>query len=335
MSKLAKPSDSQLIRLDAIVRNLRVGKHWHGPETTKDIVTASIEAASSILVGVPSKGEAIAEKLAGAYHVRFKEVRGEKDIAEIEQEYLRDKKEIGFGQLRLELEDPNVDALLFQRLHAVESDSDRWVAVLNLQRSEARAYWNRFHELSHRVAEPPQRLLPFRRERSVDTKDVVEVLMDAIAAELGFHKGYFGPMVCSAQSRRLTFGMIENLRVAFAPSASLLAVTNAVVSFWKFPAIAFTACVRGHRSKPSVDVALRVELQCRNEMARSAGLLVFDNMRVPKTSVVNQVFESQKPASDTERLANWETSSGKHLPDIRVLVAAVPIGDRVYCVMSQ
>lgn len=85
---------------------------------TTDIVAASVEAASPVLKETLAKGEAIAERLACHYRVRFKEVRVETDIEAIELEYLKNKKEVGFGQLRLELQDPNVDALLFQRVHA-------------------------------------------------------------------------------------------------------------------------------------------------------------------------------------------------------------------------
>ena len=74
MSGVAAVSNAELIRLDAIVRNLGIGKNWTGPEMTKDIVAASVETASAALVGTPARGERIAERLASHYHVRFKEV---------------------------------------------------------------------------------------------------------------------------------------------------------------------------------------------------------------------------------------------------------------------
>jgi hypothetical protein len=83
-----------------------------------------------------------------------------------------------------ELSDRNVDALLFQRMHAAGDAQDRWVAVLNLTATQARAYWSRPHELIHRLAEPPQRRLPFYRHRT-DSQNRLERIIDFGAADPG------------------------------------------------------------------------------------------------------------------------------------------------------
>jgi len=333
MGTLLKPTRSELMQLDDIARNLGIGKQWSGSKMVADAVDASLRRADPLLKEVAPRGELVAEKLASHYHVRFEEVRTEKDIDILEDRYLRCKKEIGFAQLREELRNPKIDALLFRRLHAKEDDSDRWVAILNLLVTQDRAYWSRFHELSHRIAEPQQRLLPFKRER-VDDKNAVEALIDTIAGALGFHKRLFGPLVSAVHGCPLTFEKIRGMRDAYAPTASLLAVTNAVVAMWPRPALAFVACVRGRVSDDRQDRALRVAPQGRNDIARQEALYVIPNMRVPQASVVYDVFHSGNDQTDFERCGIWETSDGTRLPDHKVLISATRIGEQVYCVMS-
>ena len=79
-------------------------------------------------------------------------------------------------------------------MHAEELAPDRWVAVLNLQDTAAKAYWNRFHELAHRIAEPPQGILPFRRHQ-FEASNPVEALIDSVAAEFAFYGPAFRPIV--------------------------------------------------------------------------------------------------------------------------------------------
>jgi hypothetical protein len=322
------------MQLDAIARNLRLGKRWAGPEMVRDAVAASIAQADPILVGVAPQGELVAAMLASHYRVRFEEVRTARDIDVLEDRYLRRKREVGFAQLRDELQNPKVDALLFQRIHAAEDDPDRWIAVLNLLVTDDRRYWNRFHELSHRIAEPPQRLLPFRRQR-VDDKNAVEALIDTIAGELGFHRRLFRPFVGAAAGGPLTFQTIKSIRDAFAPTASLLAVMNAVVALWPRPALAFVARMRGRVRDDRLDRALRVEMQGRNAPARQSGLYMIPNMRVPKASVVHAAIQYKQERSDYERLAIWDTSDGTRLPDLQALLSVTPVGAQVYCLVSM
>ncbi len=333
MRTLLKPTRSELMQLDDIARNLGIGKQWSGPKMVADAVDASLLRADPLLKDVAPRGELVAKKLASHYHVWFEEVRTEKDIDILEDRYLRCKKEIGFAQLREELRNPKIDAILFRRLHAKEDDSDRWVAILNLLVTQDRAYWSRFHELSHRIAEPQQRLLPFKRER-VDDKNAVETLIDTIAGALGFHKRLFGPLVRAIQGRHLTFEGIRAIRDGYAPTASLLAVTNAVISMWPRPALAFVACVRGRIGADHKDRALRVAPQGRNGLASQEDLYIIRNMRVPQASMVHAVFQCSNDQSGFERCGIWETSSGTRLPDREVFISATCIGPQVYCVMS-
>ena len=240
---------------------------------------------------------------------------------------------MGFALLREEIHSPNVDALLFQRTNANPDDPDRWVAVLNLTITEDRAYWNRFHELSHRLAEPPQKILPFRREMT-DNRDVVEKLIDTIAGEVAFHPRLFSPHMANLKTDPATFEAISAVRNAYSPSASLLAVTNAIVQRMERPSVAFVASIRAKRNGPQSQKDLRVEPQCRNALAQANNLFLIPNMRVPRNSCAYHTFLTGCPMTSLESTMNWTTSTGKAIPQHRVTVSTIKLGDRIYGIMT-
>jgi hypothetical protein len=223
--------------------------------------------------------------------------------------------------------------LLFQRLNATAQDPDRWVAVLNMTITEDRAYWNRFHELSHRLAEPPQLLLPFRRQL-IDDQDPVEKLIDAIAGKLAFHPRLFGQHLAHTLRNPLTFDLINQVRYAYAPSASLLSVTNAIVQCWNRPAVAFVGTLKTKKNSPRGKRELRIVPQGRNRLALEVGLFLFDNMRVPTSSCAYETFVTGFPITSIENSKIWATSSGQHLPDFPVTISAVALNERIYGVMT-
>lgn len=321
------------LRLDAIVKYLEVGKRWAGQESEKEVVAACLEKVSGLLKGLEPSGEALASRTAKYYQVSFEEVRTEEDITSLEQKYLYGKKEIGFARLREEINSPNVDALLFQRINADPKDLDKWVAVLNLTVTEDRAYWNRFHELSHRLAEPPQQVLPFRRQLT-DDSDVVEKLIDTIAGEVAFHPRIFSPFMRNIKDEPATFEAISAVRSAYSPSASLLAVTNAIVQRMERPAVAFVASMKAKRHGPQNQKDLRIEPQCRNALAQKNNLFLIPNMRVPRSSCVYHTFLTGCPMTNIESTLGWTTSSGKSIPQHYVTVSAIRLNDRIYGLMT-
>jgi len=331
-SHKSKTIESEL-RLDAIVKYLGVGKRWAGQDSEKEVIDACLEKVSGLLVGLEPTGEALALKTAKHYQVSFEEVRVEEDITSIEQKYLYGKRELGFARLREEIHSPNVEALLFQRINANQDDLDRWVAVLNLTITEDKAYWNRYHELLHRLAEPPQKILPFRRE-STDNRDVVEKLIDTIAGEVAFHPRLFSPYIVNMKNSPATFEAILAVRNAYSPSASLLAVTNAIVHRMERPALAFVASMKAKRNGPQKQLDLRIEPQCRNALALANNLRLFPNMRIPHSSCAYHTFLTGCPMTNIETTADWTTSSGKAVPQHRVTVSAIKLGDRIYGIMT-
>ena len=120
----------------------------------------------------------------------------------------------------------------------------------------AKAYWNRFHELAHRIAEPPQGILPFRRHQ-FEQRNPVEALIDSVAAEFAFYGPAFRPIVQRlAKRNKLDFNVVGAIQANYVPSASLLSTIKATVKYWPRPAAALTAEFRGRLNAPDVDQAL-------------------------------------------------------------------------------
>ncbi len=321
------------LRLDATAKYLKIGKHWCVQDSEKEVVHACLDKVTGLLEGLEPTGEALASRTAKHYQVHFEEVRTEEDIASLEQKYLVGKKELGFARIREEIHSPNVDALLFQRINANPGDLDKWVAVLNLTVTEDRAYWNRYHELSHRLAEPPQKFLPFRRQLT-DDRDEVEKIIDTIAGEVAFHPRIFSPYMRDLKDAPATFEAISTVRNAYSPSASLLAVTNAIVQRMERPAIAFIASMKPKRNGPSNQKDLRIEPQCRNLLAQENDLFLIRNMRVPHSSCAYQTFLTGCPLTTIENTRDWTTSSGKAIPQHCVTVSAIKLNERIYGLMT-
>lgn len=335
MARHRKPTTEDLLRMDAIAKHLKVKSRFPDERFTDDVTKACLARVAPVVENLlPCTGEQIALGLGHHLCVTFEEVRHADDVEQLEERYLKGKKEIGFAQLRGELEHPGVDALLFQRMHAADGEPDRWVAVLNLRDSDARAYWNRFHEITHRIAEPPQKVLPFRRHR-FEAKSPVESLIDSVAAELAFYGPVFLPLVERyARRSKLSFDVIDSIRAEYAPSASLLSTANAVVKHWPGPAAALTAEMRGRLHSPNSDRAIRVMPQGYSDLASKAGLTLIPNMRVPSGSPIEETFHTGVAQDSTEHLGAWGTSQGKRLARIDVYTSARRIGDRVYALLS-
>lgn len=332
MAQRLSATTQDLLRLDAIAKHLKVKSSFPEPRFTSDVIKACLARVAPVIEKFsPPTGEELALCLGQHFRVAFEEVHDTEDIQQIEEKYLRGKKEIGFAQLREELAQPGVDALLFQRMNAGEDDADQWVAILNLQDYKSRAYFNRYHEIAHRIAEPPQQVLPFRRHK-FEARNPVESLMDAIAGELAYYRPVFQPIV--EQYTVLNFETVDAIRAEYAPSASLLSVTNAVVKLWRKPATALVAEVRGRVRDPEVDKALRVIPQASSNSARDAGLALIPNMRVPSGSSISATFQTNTGRNCSEDLGTWSTSEGKRLSQIDAYVSSRWLGNQVYALLS-
>jgi hypothetical protein len=318
------------LRLDEIAKHLGLTARYPDPSLQEEAAQACIGRIEPILKPLlPCTGERILNALASHFRVAFEEVRDQDDIASLEDKYLRRKREFGFARLRDELANPAVDALLFQCMHSRETDRDQWVAVLNLQNTSAKCYWNKGHELTHRIAEPPQQNLPFRRHR-YEAGNPVESLIDAVTAEIAYYAPAFRPLVLrEARSKHfLDFDGIERLRAAYAPTASLLATMKAAVKHWPRPVVALTAEYRGRVSDPTKDMALRITHESSSDSASDAELRFFRNMRVPRSSPIYSCYLTDIDACGNENLRSWTTREGDKLAGVAVCSMAKSFGSR-------
>ncbi len=280
------------------------------PDSVAQVAMEQIEA---LVTKGKNTGEEVIAVVADHFGVRFEEVRSHEDARQIKAQYLEKQGELGFGVLDEQLQDPNVDALLFQLTKAKKSQREKFVAVLNLQQTAAKAYWNRAHELSHRICEPPQKTLPFRRHR-IESQNPVETLVDHIAGKIAFYEPLLRKHLQKVNRSRLSFGTIRTVRESYAPSASLMSTTLAVAKLHPQPCVVLEATLRGRKRKPTTDVALRVKVYFRSSNATDCGLCFIDNWRVPPTSPLYSAFYNGGRSEGIEDLSEWKTSCGNRLP---------------------
>lgn len=298
-----------------------------------DVAAACRQQIDSLLAGAqPGCGEDVLDHLARQLHVHFEEVHADPDLVRLEQKYLHEKREIGFGQLAKQFDDPHIDALLFERERAAADDPDKWVAVLNLRDTAARGYWSRSHELTHRIAEPPQRNLRFYRHQN-DRANPLESMIDKVAADIAFYRGLFEPVVNTLCSEPLTWELVDTIRSLYAASCSRLATAHAALRYWPQPAYLIAAQLAGRKRRPATDRALRIEIQGFSSNAASE-LFFIPNMRVPPSSPISHVYQSGEAISAYEQLGQWSTSDGTRLRDVQVLTSAFRYRDRVFALIS-
>lgn len=316
-------------RLYAVREHLRLSARPEDPEFESEVAKACLAKVAPIIAANSKKqGEGIIAAIGGELGVKFEEVRTADDIKRLENHYVHHEQELGFAMLADELKDPSVDALLFQRM-VEKNGKPEWVAVLNLQETEARAYWSRPHEIVHRIAEPPQGRLAFFRHR-FDDANAVERIIDAAAADIAFPRSIVQPLVRGTPGAALTWDIVRFVQHTFAPTASLLSVAKACVRYAGLPCYLLMADMRGRKSKPSVDVALRVVVNGYNELAERLGYIFHSNMRAPRSSPIFDAYATGNECSGPERLDTWVTSSGSSLPGYNALTSAIPAGRLVY-----
>lgn len=323
----------QRSRLARMRAHLDIRTPIDSPRFADDVAAACRAQINSLLNGVKLNcGEDVLDHLARRLHVHFEEVHADPDLARLEQKYLHEKREIGFGQLAKQFSDPQVDALLFERERAAADAPDKWVAVLNLRDTAARGYWSRSHELTHRIAEPPQQNLRFYRHQN-DRENALESMIDKVAAEIAFYGPLFEPIVNTLTANPLTWELIDTIRELHAVSCSRLATAHAALRHWSEPAYLLSARLAGRKGRPAVDRALRIEIQGYSATAKKE-LFFIQNMRVPLSSPISHAHQSGQAISAYEQLGHWVTSDGTRLHDVRALTSAFRYRDKVFALIS-
>jgi hypothetical protein len=278
--------------------------------------------------------DTLSELLANAETIlktRFVEVRTDEELCQVRDHYFK-KGETEFALLEKEL-GPGVYAITFRRLCPAKGDRE-FISIIDCRREKAfRSYFSKWHELAHLLTLTDQgRLKFYRTHASVSDRDPEEVLMEHIAGEVGF----LPDLINAHLTGDISFARIRQLRDRLCPEASLQSCIIGFVRNWPSACVSIEAGLRfkksderrlaqpdlGFLEKPTPE--LRISHITSSTSSGALGNLLHQNMRVPPTSVIHQVFSDEAlfEADAVENLNAWETKKDGHLPNHRVRVYA-------------
>lgn len=205
----------------------------------------------------------------------------------------------------------------------------------------ARVYFGKRHEASHLLSLAPTQLsFVFRRTHATRTA-AEERLMDRIGGELAFYPPLFRPELERLQRRYIwpCFQLVDDLRAEVCPEASWTATAIAVVEQNDFPALFLTArygSKTGDAGPQSASWALRASPR-GNQAARTAGLMIPWNYRVPPGSIIHTAFHAPYLLVEQhadELLGTWTSSDGSRLRDLPVHVEVRRRADQVSAIVT-
>ena len=222
----------------------------------------------------------------------FEIVTTDEELLNIQQPYVL-KGETIFAGLDKELSD-NVFAITYRRTKR-EAWEPEFVSVIDARGSKAaRAYFTKWHELAHLLTLTDQLRLSFRRTHVADSfSSPEEALMEVIAG----HFAFYGPFVKPHLSGTISFDAIEALRQKLCPEASQQSALIGIVKAWPQPCLLINARLAKKRGQAlqedlfgsTTSESLRAVHVTVNEAARWENLTIFENMRVPESSIIHRV----------------------------------------------
>ena len=261
----------------------------------------------------------------------FVEIHDDADLAEQRASYLGRGERI-FATLAEQL-GPHVYAITFKLTRPREGDR-RFVSIIDCRGDKFwRKYFSKWHELAHLLTLTPQARLKFCRTHvEPEEKDPEEALMDVIAGEVGFCPQLVRPHATG----EISFEKIAELREELCPDASQQASLFGLVKAWPSPCVLVEArrALKAHERRSLMQgrfpfndepvAVLRAVKVTANSAAERVGMTIHRNMRVPKQSVITQVFEEDSLISldADEDLAWWTSSSGHGLAPRPITVKA-------------
>lgn len=255
----------------------------------------------------------------------FEIVTTDEDLRDIQKKYVIRGEKI-FATLDQELSE-DVFAITYRRNNREPWELE-FVSVIDCRGSKtSRAYFTKWHELAHLLTLTNQLRLSFRRTHIAKGNSPEEALMEVIAG----HFGFYGPFIKPRIGGTISFEAIEALRREVCPEASQQSALIGIVKAWPHPCLLVNArlatkkgaALQGNLFGSNASIAsLRAVHVTVNEAAREDDLAIFENMRVPETSIIYRVFQGMPPGDAVENLSTWETSKGFTLPDRLVEIKA-------------
>ncbi|MGI8813308.1 MAG: hypothetical protein ACR2IH_12400 [Pyrinomonadaceae bacterium] len=254
----------------------------------------------------------------------FRIVRHNVDLENIKSEFLNLGEKV-FARLESELSS-DVYGVTY-RLQNAKPWEHQFVSVIDCRGIKgSRSYFTKWHEIAHLLTLTEQMRLVFRRTHSEYGKqDPEEHLMDVIAGRFGFHLAVFERFIASD----ISFDEIERLRRELCPEASLQASLISFHRYWPSPSmllrveLGFNRDQKQKLQQNSFDFVEEPEAVLRavsvsvNEAARGLGFQLFENMRVPPSSFLHQIFlERLNNGEGMEDFAQW---TGREAMSVKII----------------
>lgn len=252
----------------------------------------------------------------------FRIIRNDTGLSAVKEEFLGEGEKC-FANLSKDLS-PTVFGITYRRLNA-QPWAPKFVSVIDCRGDKAaRSYFTKWHEIAHLLTLTQQLRLVFRRtHNSISGEDPEERLMDRIAGRFGFYSPVFHKLVQS----RVSFFEIERLRSELCPESSSQAAIINFVKYWPSPCIFVKAEMEfNNREKRQLaqgsfdfldqpQPVLRATWATANEKAQEIGFRLFENMRVPETSVIVRTHQNGGSNEAVEDMCWW---AGRPAQPIRV-----------------
>jgi len=264
--------------------------------------------------------------VAGKLDTIFEIVTSDENLEQIQRKYVNNGEKI-FAGLDKELSE-DVFAITYRRTNR-ETWEPEFVSVIDARGAKtSRAYFTKWHELAHLLTLTDQLRLSFRRTHiAKNFNSPEEAMMEVIAGYFGFYAPFVKPHI----SGTISFDAIEALRQKLCPEASQQSALIGIMKAWPQPCLLINARLANKRgnarqgdlfgSKHSQD-SLRAVHVTANEAARRDNFAIFENMRVPESSIIHRVFRDIRSGEAIENLSSWKTSKGFTLSDCLVKVEA-------------
>jgi hypothetical protein len=279
--------------------------------------------------------------VAGKVRTTFEEVRTDDDLIQIKQKYLKRGERI-FVTLDGDLRSEDNYGITY-KLTNREPWEPMFVSVIDCRGNKGlRSYYTKWHEIAHLLVLTDQMRLTYQRTLHLSANDPEEALVDIIAGNFGF----YAPIIKRHAKDEISFEIIEELCSGLCPESSYLASLIGFVKSWPKPCI-LTYCRPAFKRKEEEmllqggfdfckppEAFLRATKITLSDGARKDDFRIFENMRVPTASIINDVYNGFSNYSEAEEnLSWWATSDGLILPDRPIRTKAKRLWDSVYALI--
>ena len=282
----------------------------------------------------------------------IEEVWSDEELNAACDRYLR-QGEVIFAHVRNDF-DEKTFATLVERKKITPKSVDRYVAIVDCRGQKGlRRFFTRWHEIAHILTLNQQLELRLHRTTSGAEQNPSEKLMDTIAAEVGFYKPLFVPVLKEelVTAGRLTFDVVEKVRERFCPEASFAATLHACLKECGHAA-ALLDCGMGYKKEERQKLESKQGLLLPEKLpnpklrllsvvpnAASKGHFAFHkNMAVPATSLVQECqsgkCDETLQYTRNESLQIWRHSDGSCLGFNSVHVEVRKMGEHTHALVT-